>query len=99
MHVFPHIDICAAALGCHGPADAMQLGLSPQRIVAIATVWLLTWVNLRGVREGKFVQTSMTVIKTAVLALLVILGHHGRATRRRDRRQLWRGPLRRCRPT
>ena len=52
----------------------MQLGLSPQRIVAIVTVWMLTWVNLRGVREGKLVQTSMTAIKTAVLALLVILG-------------------------
>ncbi len=52
----------------------MQLGLSPQRVIAIATVWLLTWVNLRGVREGKLVQTTMTTIKTAVLALLVILG-------------------------
>jgi len=52
----------------------MELGLSPQRVVAIATVWLLTWVNLRGVREGKLVQTTMTTIKTAVLALLVILG-------------------------
>jgi APA family basic amino acid/polyamine antiporter len=43
-------------------------------VVAIATVWVLTWVNLRGVREGKLVQTTMTTVKTAVLALLVILG-------------------------
>ena len=71
---FPHADICIGLLGCHAPADAMQLGLSPQRVVAIAVVWLLTWVNLRGVREGKLVQTSMTVIKTAALAVLVVIG-------------------------
>lgn len=52
----------------------MQLGLSPQRVVAIASVWLLTWVNLRGVREGKLVQTTLTTIKTATLALLIVLG-------------------------
>src|SRR6185312_7034644 len=71
---FPHADICVAMLGCHTPDDAMQLGLSPQRIVAILTVWILTWANLRGVREGKLIQTTLTVIKTAALALLVILG-------------------------
>jgi basic amino acid/polyamine antiporter, APA family len=71
---FPHADICLAVLGCRTPDDAMQLGLSPQRVVAIATVWILTWVNLRGVREGKLVQTSVTAVKTAALALLVIIG-------------------------
>jgi APA family basic amino acid/polyamine antiporter len=43
-------------------------------VVAIVSVWVLTWVNLRGVREGKLVQTSFTAVKTAALALLVILG-------------------------
>jgi APA family basic amino acid/polyamine antiporter len=71
---FPHADICLAVLGCRSPTDAMQLGLSPQRVVAIASIWMLTWVNLRGVREGKLVQTSMTWVKTATLILLVILG-------------------------
>jgi len=70
----PHADICLAMLGCRTPADAMQLGLSPQRVVAIASVWLLTWVNLRGVREGKLVQTTLTTIKTTALAILIILG-------------------------
>ncbi len=54
--------------------NAVDFGLSPQRVVALITVWILTWINLRGVREGKLVQTTLTVAKTGVLALLVILG-------------------------
>jgi len=38
------------------------------------SIAVLTWINLRGVREGKFVQTSLTLIKTAALALLILLG-------------------------
>jgi APA family basic amino acid/polyamine antiporter len=70
----PRADLCIAALGCHGPAAAIQLGLSPQRLVALAMVWLLTWVNARGIREGKRIQTSFTLVKTAALIALVALG-------------------------
>ena len=56
------------------PGGPIALGLSPQRLVALAIIWLLTWVNLRGVREGKLVQTSLTVIKTVALAALILLG-------------------------
>src|SRR5574341_2580777 len=66
---FPQTDVCAAALGCRSPAQAFQLGLSPQRLVALISVWILTWINVRGVREGKFVQTTLTSVKTAALAL------------------------------
>lgn len=52
----------------------IELGLSPQRLVALLTVWILTWINLRGVREGKMVQTTLTVVKTGALALLILLG-------------------------
>jgi APA family basic amino acid/polyamine antiporter len=38
------------------------------------TVWVLTWINVRGIREGKFVQTTLTLVKTGALLLLVILG-------------------------
>ncbi len=71
---FPQADLCIRALGCDDPSRAIQLGLTPQRLAGLVTVWLLTWVNLRGVREGKLVQTSLTVVKTGALALLVILG-------------------------
>src|SRR3982751_828291 len=54
---FPQADLCIRALGCTDPAGAIQLGLTPQRLAGLLTVWLLTWVNLRGVREGKLVQT------------------------------------------
>ncbi|MDB4908267.1 MAG: amino acid/polyamine/organocation transporter, superfamily [Gemmatimonadetes bacterium] len=71
---FPQADICSAMLGCKDPAAAIQLGLTPQRLVGLLTVWLLTWVNLRGVREGKLVQTTLTVVKTLALAALILLG-------------------------
>ena len=63
----PRFDITASG-------GNITVGLSPQRLVAIASVWLLTGINLRGVREGKAVQTSVTVVKTAVLILLILFG-------------------------
>jgi APA family basic amino acid/polyamine antiporter len=71
---FPQADICVAALGCADPANAIQLGLTPQRLIGLLSVAFLTWVNLQGVRDGKIVQTTLTVVKTGALALLVILG-------------------------
>lgn len=71
---FPHGEICVAALGCDAPGKAFQVGLSPQRIAALASVWVLTAINLRGVREGKALQTTLTVVKTAALAFIVIVG-------------------------
>jgi basic amino acid/polyamine antiporter, APA family len=56
------------------PGGSIEIGLSPQRIVAIASVWILTWINLRGIREGKFIQTTLTVIKVAALVALILLG-------------------------
>src|SRR6476660_967208 len=35
----------------------VQLGLSPQRLVAVISIWVLTWINLRGVKEAKIVPT------------------------------------------
>jgi APA family basic amino acid/polyamine antiporter len=52
----------------------VQLGLSPQRLVALITIWVLTWINLRGIKEGKLVQTTLTVVKTGALAALILLG-------------------------
>ena len=71
---FPQADVCVAALGCTNPASAILIGLSPQRLIGLLSIGVLTWINLRGVREGKFVQTSLTVVKTGALALLILLG-------------------------
>ena len=56
------------------PIGAIQVGLSWQRIFAIASILLLTWVNVRGVRTAAFIQTTLTAIKTAALAGLILLG-------------------------
>ncbi|PYP36210.1 MAG: amino acid transporter [Gemmatimonadetes bacterium] len=56
------------------PIGDIAVGLSPQRIFAIASIALLTWINVRGVRTAAFIQTSLTAIKTAALAGLVLLG-------------------------
>ena len=70
---FPQADVCIAALGCAVPANAIQIGLTPQRLIGLLSIAILTWVNLRGVREGKMVQTTLTVVKTGALAVLVLL--------------------------
>ncbi|SRR6266542_1086797 len=56
------------------PGGPVQLGLSPQRLIALITIWILTWINLRGVKEAKWVQTTLTAVKTGALGLLILLG-------------------------
>jgi basic amino acid/polyamine antiporter, APA family len=64
---FPQMDFTTAGA-------PVQLGLSPQRLIALITIWILTWINLRGIKEGKWVQTTLTVVKTGALAALIVLG-------------------------
>src|SRR6267142_1592687 len=56
------------------PIGDIAVGVSPQRIFAIASIVLLTWINVRGVRTAAFIQTTLTAIKTASLAILILLG-------------------------
>jgi APA family basic amino acid/polyamine antiporter len=70
---FPSGQVCVAALGCTDPAQSINLGLSPQRLIALVSIAILTWINLRGIREGKIVQTTLTVVKTGALILLILL--------------------------
>jgi APA family basic amino acid/polyamine antiporter len=58
----------------HLPSGTIEIGLSPQRLVAIASIVLLTWINVRGVRTAALLQTTLTVIKTSSLALLIVIG-------------------------
>ncbi|HYH81401.1 MAG TPA: amino acid permease [Longimicrobium sp.] len=50
------------------------LSLSTQQLGAIAVILLLTFTNTRGLREGKLIQNSFTVAKTAALAALIVAG-------------------------
>src|SRR2546423_2884219 len=47
---FPHADVCVGVLGCHDAANAINLGLSPQRLLALVSIAVLTWINLLGIR-------------------------------------------------
>jgi basic amino acid/polyamine antiporter, APA family len=71
---FPSADLCVSWLGCKEPSAAIQVGLSPQRLIALISLWVLTWINLRGVQSGKMVQTVLTAAKALGLAMLVVLG-------------------------
>lgn len=57
-----------------GSSDAIAIGVSSQRILAIVSVVVLTAINVRGVRLGAGLQSFLTAIKVGVLALLVVLG-------------------------
>ncbi|HEX8831244.1 MAG TPA: amino acid permease [Longimicrobium sp.] len=62
--------VCTTAPFC----GIIELGLSPQRVVGIVIIALLTWVNMRGLREAKWIQRIFTIAKTAALLGLVLLG-------------------------
>jgi APA family basic amino acid/polyamine antiporter len=73
---FPKVapEVFLGVKGIHMPGGDIDLGLSWQRVVGILVIALLTWVNLRGLREAKWIQTSFTIAKTGALAALIILG-------------------------
>jgi len=56
------------------PGGSIELGLSSQRVVGIVIIALLTFVNMRGLREAKWIQNIFTAAKTAALLGLVLLG-------------------------
>ena len=69
-----HVFLPLGQVRLPGAPDAIQLGLSPQRVVAILSILLLTGLNVRGVRLGATIQTVFTVAKAGALAVLVICG-------------------------
>jgi len=57
-----------------GTGQGIELGLSAQRIVAIAMIAALTATNIRGVTLGAAIQTVFSVAKVGALAAIVLLG-------------------------
>jgi APA family basic amino acid/polyamine antiporter len=72
--VTPDVFLSLGRIRLPGAASPIELGLSPQRIVAITMIAGLTWLNIRGVRLGAAVQTVFSVAKIGALAVLVLLG-------------------------
>jgi APA family basic amino acid/polyamine antiporter len=64
------------ALFGHAPATTsmIEIGVSWQRVLGIATVLLLTWINVQGVRLGAWIQTVLTAAKVLALGGLIVLG-------------------------
>ena len=52
----------------------MDVGLNTQNLVAIITIWLLTFINVFGVKTGAIVQNVFTFTKAFSLALLIVVG-------------------------
>src|SRR3990170_4535629 len=61
--VTPDVFLPLGQLHLPGAADAIQLGLSPQRVVAIVMIAVLTALNIRGVTLGAAIQTVFSVAK------------------------------------
>ena len=58
----------------HVPHCLLHFELNSAQLVACGVIALLTGVNIRGVREGAFVQNLFTVLKVAALVALIVAG-------------------------
>lgn len=54
--------------------DAGLIDISAAQLSAILLIVLLTWINTRGIREGKVVQTTFTISKLLALFGLMLCG-------------------------
>ncbi len=63
-----------AAVHAHLPKGLEQLDINSAQVVACGVIVLLTAVNIRGLREGVWVQNVFTVLKVAALAALILAG-------------------------
>jgi basic amino acid/polyamine antiporter, APA family len=72
--ISPDVFLPLGQIHLPGAQDAIQLGLSPQRLVAIVMIAVLTLLNIRGVTLGAAIQTVFSVAKIGALAALVLLG-------------------------
>ena len=54
--------------------SSYAVSLSTAQLVGLILIALLTWMNTRGLRLGKFVQNVFTITKTGALIALIVLG-------------------------
>jgi APA family basic amino acid/polyamine antiporter len=57
-----------------GELGPYTVGLNRQNLLAILSIVILTWVNLRGVHTGALVQNVFTLTKTGALVGVIALG-------------------------
>lgn len=56
------------------PSGPIEVGVGPQRLLAVASIVLITWINIRGVRQAAIIQAAFTAIKVGAVLALVALG-------------------------
>ncbi len=57
-----------------GSVDLSFVRFGPVQLVAISSIALLTWINSRGIKEGKKVQNAFTSGKFVLLLLFIFIG-------------------------
>jgi APA family basic amino acid/polyamine antiporter len=72
--ITPDVFLSLGQVRLPGASDAIQLGLSDQRVVAMVMIGVLTALNIRGVRLGAAIQTVFSVAKVGALAALILFG-------------------------
>jgi APA family basic amino acid/polyamine antiporter len=55
-------------------ADFGFMTISPAQLLSVAVIIFLTYLNTRGVKSGKLIQTSFTIVKILSLGGLIIFG-------------------------
>ncbi|MBL7781110.1 MAG: amino acid permease [Saprospiraceae bacterium] len=55
-------------------ADLGFVRISAAQLLAIASLFVLTWLNTRGLKTGALIQNVLTTLKALALGLLIILG-------------------------
>jgi basic amino acid/polyamine antiporter, APA family len=55
-------------------SDTYAISLSTQQFVAVVMIVVLTWLNSRGLKLGKLIQSTFTSAKTLALVLLIAVG-------------------------
>jgi APA family basic amino acid/polyamine antiporter len=48
--------------------------VSPAQVLAIATIFGITWINSRGIRKARIIQTTFTLTKVLSMAALILSG-------------------------
>lgn len=56
------------------PLPWVPLTISPQSITAMAAIWLMSWVHLRGVGPGTIVSNLLAALKVGAFLIFILLG-------------------------
>jgi len=67
-------ELLPLAAQSHWPPCLLHFELNSAQVVACGVIALLTGINMRGVREGAFVQNLFTVLKVLALVALIAAG-------------------------